>query len=165
MGNTPDCIKPGVSAGAAPENNAALRTISPVSTRDKIRRLLWSMVQNTLYRYSFHTWSGWRAFLLRCFGAKIGRRCTIRRTSRVHYPWLLEMGDLACLGDEPTPRGQVPIGNVDRNRCSEMINGQFKTPDARIKTRGFYPKIHVDLSAGGLRNLGSPPTEKCHGYG
>ena len=80
--------------------DAAGRTISPVSTRDKIRRLLWSMVQNTLYRYSFHTWSGWRAFLLRCFGAKIGRQCTIRRTSRVYYPWLLEMGDLACLGDE-----------------------------------------------------------------
>jgi len=113
MGNTPDCIKPGVSAGAAPENNAALRIISPVSTRDKIRRLLWSMVQNTLYRYSFHTWSGWRAFLLRCFGAKIGRRCTIRRTSRVHYPWLLEMGDLACLGDEANAYnlGKITIGD------------------------------------------------------
>ncbi len=78
---------------------AATRIVSPAPRRDKIRRLLWSMVQNTLFRYSFHTWSGWRAFLLRCFGAKIGKNCTIRRTSRVYYPWLLEMGDLACLGD------------------------------------------------------------------
>lgn len=100
------------ASGAVSETDAARRTVSPVSTRDKIRRLLWSAVQNTLYRYSFHTWSGWRAFLLRCFGAKIGRQCTIRRTSRVYYPWLLEMGDLACLGDEANAYnlGKITIG-------------------------------------------------------
>ena len=70
------------------------------------------MVEATLYRYSFHTWSNWRAFLLRCFGAKIGRRCTIRRTSKVYYPWLLDMGDLSCLGDqsEVYNLGKVIIG-------------------------------------------------------
>jgi putative colanic acid biosynthesis acetyltransferase WcaF len=58
------------------------------------------MVQATLYHYSFHTWSGFRAGLLRLFGASIGRNCTIRRTCRVYYPWLLKMGDLSCLGDD-----------------------------------------------------------------
>lgn len=43
---------------------------------------------------------GWRAFLLRCFGASIGRRCRIRRTVRVYYPWNLQLGDAAILGDE-----------------------------------------------------------------
>ena len=38
--------------------------------------------------------------LLRMFGARIGPRCTIRRTSHVYYPWKLEMGELSCLGDE-----------------------------------------------------------------
>ena len=79
---------------------AAARNISPVPTSWKIRRLLWSMVQSTLYRYSFHTWSNWRVMLLRQFGAKIGETCTIRRTSSVYYPWLLEMGELGCLGDD-----------------------------------------------------------------
>lgn len=78
---------------------ASARDISPVPTGAKLRRLLWSIIQSTLYRCSFHTCSRWRAFLLRLFGAKIGRRCTIRRTSKVYYPWLLEMGDLSCLGD------------------------------------------------------------------
>ena len=31
----------------------------------RLKRLVWSMVQATLYRFSFHTWSGWRAALLR----------------------------------------------------------------------------------------------------
>jgi putative colanic acid biosynthesis acetyltransferase WcaF len=64
------------------------------------KRLIWSLVQATLYRYSFHTWSGWRAMLLRLFGAKIARGCTIRRTSKVYYPWKLTMGVGSCLGDD-----------------------------------------------------------------
>ncbi len=80
--------------------SAEERNISPVPTSWKIRRLLWSIVQNTLYRYSFHTWSRWRVLLLCLFGAKVDKTCTIRRTSKVYYPWLLEMGALGCLGDD-----------------------------------------------------------------
>lgn len=77
-----------------------------------MKRLVWSAVQLTLYRCSFHTWSGWRALLLRAFGAKIGESCTIRRTSRVYYPWKLVMGDHSSLGDgtEVYNLGVVTIG-------------------------------------------------------
>ncbi len=36
----------------------------------------------------------------------------MRRTSRVYYPWLLELGDLACLGDDCTVYnlGKITIG-------------------------------------------------------
>ena len=64
------------------------------------KRLVWSIVQGTLYRFSFHTWNGWRAFLLRLFVAKVGPGCTIRRTSEVYYPWKLTMGRGSCLGDD-----------------------------------------------------------------
>ena len=89
------------------------RNISPVSTSWKIRRLLWSIVQNTLYRYSFHTWSRWRVLLLRLFGAKIGKKYLIRRTSRIYYPWLLEIGDLVVIGDraEIYNLGRIIIGD------------------------------------------------------
>jgi putative colanic acid biosynthesis acetyltransferase WcaF len=78
---------------------ARRRNASPVPPGVRARRLLWSLVQGTLYRFSFHTWNGWRAALLRLFGATVGRRCTLRRTSRVYYPWLLELGDNCALGD------------------------------------------------------------------
>jgi putative colanic acid biosynthesis acetyltransferase WcaF len=42
----------------------------------------------------------WRAFLLRRFGAKIGRHCIIRRSVRVEVPWHFSMGDYSTLGDE-----------------------------------------------------------------
>ena len=92
---------------------AAARLISSAPTSWKIRRLLWSMVQSTLYHYSFHTWSNWRAMLLRLFGAQIGKRCIIRRTSRVYYPWLLVIGELAVIGDkaEIYNLGEITIGD------------------------------------------------------
>jgi putative colanic acid biosynthesis acetyltransferase WcaF len=92
---------------------AAGRLISSAPANWKIRRLLWSLVQNSLYHYSFHTWSNWRCVLLRLFGAKIGSRCIIRRTSRIYYPWLLEIGDMAVIGDktEIYNLGRIVIGD------------------------------------------------------
>jgi putative colanic acid biosynthesis acetyltransferase WcaF len=91
---------------------AEQRLVSSASTSTKIKRLLWSMVESTLFRGSFHTMNGWRCFLLRMFGAKVGRRCIIRRTVRVYYPWLLEIGDMAVIGDVANlyNLGKITIG-------------------------------------------------------
>ena len=43
---------------------ADARHRSPYSTREKIARMAWAVVQATLFRCSFPTWYGWRAFLL-----------------------------------------------------------------------------------------------------
>jgi putative colanic acid biosynthesis acetyltransferase WcaF len=88
------------------------RGTSAATTSMRIKRVVWSIVQNTLYRYSFHTSSNWRAFLLRIFGATVGPGCTIRRSSRVYYPWNLTIGAMSCLGDECNVYnlGQITIG-------------------------------------------------------
>jgi len=51
--------------------------------------------------------------LLRCFGAKVGRHCKIRRTVRVYYPWNLEMGDTCIVGDDVRlyDLGKITIGD------------------------------------------------------
>ncbi len=65
----------------------------------QVRRLLWAVVEATVFRWSFHTMNRWRAFLLRRFGARVGKGCVIRRTVHVEMPWHLEIGDHVCLGD------------------------------------------------------------------
>ncbi len=79
-----------------PEN----RHVSPYSTKEKIGRLLWAVVQATVFRFSFHTCNRWRIFLLNVFGAKVHSSCIIRRSVRVTCPWNLSMGRNSCLGDE-----------------------------------------------------------------
>ena len=93
-------------------NLAECRRVSPVPRSLQFKRLFWSIVEVSLYRCSFHTWSGWRIGLLRMFGADVAWDCTIRRTSRVYYPWLLKMGRLSSLGDraEVYNLGPVAIG-------------------------------------------------------
>ena len=71
------------------------------------------MVEGALFRCSFHTMNGWRSFLLRMFGARVGRKCIIRRTVRVYYPWLVEIGDRVVIGDAANiySLGKITIGD------------------------------------------------------
>ena len=95
------------------------RSVSHAPRTMLAKRLVWSVVQATLYRWSFHTSSGWRAFLLRRFGATVGDGCTIRRTSRVYYPWNLTMAALACLGDDVQVYNLGPVTLGERATISQ----------------------------------------------
>ena len=60
----------------------------------------WWIVQDTLFRFSPQVMYGWRNFLLRSFGATLGKNVRIRSTARVTYPWKLVIGDNVWVGDD-----------------------------------------------------------------
>lgn len=62
-------------------------------------RAVWNLVQTVLFRPTPRPLHRWRAFLLRAFGARIGRDVRIYATARVWAPWQLTMEDESCLGD------------------------------------------------------------------
>ncbi|MBT4529966.1 MAG: hypothetical protein HOC27_02070 [Phycisphaerae bacterium] len=98
------------------------RHISPYTTQEKVWRLLWAIMQNTLFRFSFHTCNKWRIFLLRSYGAKVNYECMIRRTVKIECPWNLTMGENSCLGDGSIVYclGKVTIG--DRVSISQNVH-------------------------------------------
>jgi putative colanic acid biosynthesis acetyltransferase WcaF len=73
---------------------------------------LWWLVQATLFRWSPQLLYGWRRFLLRLFGARIGRHVLLRPSVQVTYPWKLEIGDYSWIGDDVVlyTLGNVHIG-------------------------------------------------------
>lgn len=75
------------------------RHISPWTARQKVARQLWYFVEATLFRFSPRPMYRWRAWLLRCFGAKIDRTARIRPTVSVEVPWHLSMGADSSVGD------------------------------------------------------------------
>lgn len=73
---------------------------------------LWWLVQAILFRPSPQVLNAWRRWLLRLFGARIGRGVIIRPSARVTYPWKLSIGDHAWVGDdvELYTLGEIRIG-------------------------------------------------------
>jgi putative colanic acid biosynthesis acetyltransferase WcaF len=67
--------------------------------RSAVTVQLWWIVQATLFSWSPQVLYGWRAWLLRLFGAKIGRKVLIRPGVRITYPWKLSVGDYVWIGD------------------------------------------------------------------
>lgn len=79
-----------------------------------LRRLVWEMVWLLAFRptprWALH---GWRRFLLRAFGARIGTGCRIAPSCRVWAPWNLVMGEFSALGDgvDCYSMGRITIGS------------------------------------------------------
>jgi putative colanic acid biosynthesis acetyltransferase WcaF len=71
------------------------------SLRSKVARVLWNIIWLFLFRTTPRgCLYGWRRFLLRCFGARLGKGVNILPTCRIWQPWKLSMGDFSCLSEQ-----------------------------------------------------------------
>lgn len=87
---------------------------------------LWWIVQATIFAMSPQFMYGWRRFLLRLFGAKIGYGVIVRPSVKVTYPWKLEIGDSSWIGDDVDlyTLGEIKIGsNVVVSQRSYICTG------------------------------------------
>ena len=98
-----------VSANTVPENSEPACVddrqrgdsylASQYSLGDRIHRQLWNTCWALFYRTSHRMAFGWRAWLLRCFGAKLGAHCHFYPQSRIWAPWNLECEDAVIVAD------------------------------------------------------------------
>lgn len=77
---------------------AANRAARKWSRKELAGRLLWD-VAHPLFALSPRPMWAWRRWLLRLFGARIGRDVQIHPTARITIPWNLTIGDGAGIGD------------------------------------------------------------------
>lgn len=86
----------------------------PPSFRGKSKYFvqLWWIVNATIFRWSPQVLFGWRRFLLRAFGAKIGKGVLVRSSVKITYPWKLSVGNHSWIGDDCViyNLGQITIG-------------------------------------------------------
>ena len=73
---------------------------------------LWWIVQSTLFGCSPQFMYGWRNFILRAFGAKVGANVKIRPTARITFPWKVVLGEYCRVSDEVVlySLGEITIG-------------------------------------------------------
>ena len=91
--------------------DAYLRPAFPLAIR--VKRLAWNAVWLLLYRPSPRSFHGWRAMLLRAFGARMGAKCHFYPGSKVWAPWNLVCDDQVTAGDgaEIYNPSQITLGS------------------------------------------------------
>lgn len=67
--------------------------------RNGVVVLIWWIIQGSLFKFSLHPMYAWRRFLLRLFGAKVGKGVQVRASAKFTYPWKVSLGDYAWIGD------------------------------------------------------------------
>jgi putative colanic acid biosynthesis acetyltransferase WcaF len=90
--------------------------ISDISRKNKIARLIWGLVWLILFRPTPRWFlNNWRVFLLKVFGAKIGRGCRVLPSCRIWAPWNLIVGNYSVLGDD------VDCYSMDRIKIGSYV--------------------------------------------
>jgi putative colanic acid biosynthesis acetyltransferase WcaF len=83
--------------------------------RNAFVRLLWYFTNILFFQLPLNPISGTKVFLLRLFGAKIGKGVNIKPSINIKYPWRLSVGDYTWIGEN------VWIDNLDNvsigNNC------------------------------------------------
>jgi putative colanic acid biosynthesis acetyltransferase WcaF len=69
------------------------------SSANRAARAVWAIAYWLLVRPTPRPLHAWRAFVLRLFGAKLGRSCHVYPGARIWAPWHLVVGDHAAIAD------------------------------------------------------------------
>jgi len=121
------------------------RHVNQFSTRNKIGRALWGVVQATLFRMSPRPLFGWRRWLLRLFGAKVGPHARIDPNCRVLAPWNLEIGEWAVVGPGTDLHS---VGRVVIGRHSMVSQYCHLCAGTHDPTRPELPLVAQDVIVG-----------------
>lgn len=95
---------------------------TPYPRGEVLRRWIWLVVQATLFRWSPRPCHGFRARLLRLFGAEIPATAevVVFPTARITFPWRLRLAPRSMVGPHVTLYNLAPIhlgrgANVSQN--------------------------------------------------
>lgn len=106
---------------------------------------LWWIVEALLFHPSPQVLYGWRRFLLRAFGARIGKGVLIRPSVTVTYPWKLSIGDWSWVGDRVT---LYTLGEISIGESSVVSQGTYLCTGSHDFTRTAFDiyarPIHVE---------------------
>lgn len=97
---------------------------------------IWWVVQATLFRASPQIAYGYRRWLLRCFGAKVGERAIIRASVKITYPWKVIVGENAWIGDDVV---LYSLANIEIGRNAVVSQRSYLCTGSHDYTKIDFP--------------------------
>lgn len=92
--------------------NQDTHTGASFSLQNRLARLLWSAAYLILFQFSPKPFHLWRSFLLKCFGAKVGKGVHVYPHVKIWAPWNLDLRDECGIANGVIlySQGKITIG-------------------------------------------------------
>lgn len=110
----------------------------------QIKRIGWGLA-NLLFRASPNLLHGWRNFLLRACGAKIGQGVRIHPSAQVMFPWNLKIADHVVIGRDTKLYALAPIAIEHDVLISQGAHLCAGSHDYRLAN---FPIAHAPIRIG-----------------
>ncbi|WP_036601021.1 WcaF family extracellular polysaccharide biosynthesis acetyltransferase [Olivibacter sitiensis] len=128
--------------------NQDTHTGASFSLRNRLMRLLWGIIYWLLFRYSPRPLHGWRSFLLRCFGAKVGKGVHVYPAVTIWAPWNLVLDDECGIANGVELYSQAVI---DIGKRAVISQGSYICTGTHDYTKKGFPlytlPIHIGAEA------------------
>lgn len=118
-----------------------------------LREVLWLVVSLAFFRLCPCPLSELKCWLLRLFGARIGRGVVIKPQVKITFPWKLHIGDHVWLGEECWLLNLAPI-SIESNVCISQRaflctgNHDYKSPSFDLISKPIEVKEGAWIGAG-----------------
>ena len=134
------------------ERKVDARTEASFSLGNRIGRVVWAGVYWTLFRPSPRPLHGWRAFLLRLFGARMGKGTHIYPGVRIWAPWNLDCGDAAGVASGAILYNQ---GFITIGKRAVVSQGAHLCAGTHDHEQPGFPLITMPITVGAEAWLGA----------
>ncbi len=115
------------------------------SLRNRLGRLLWNVTYLIFFRFSPNPLHSWRAFLLRCFGAKIGKGVHVYPGVKIWAPWNIILDNECGIANGAILYSQAKITIGKRSVISQGAHLCAGTHDY---TKQGFPLLTAPITIG-----------------
>jgi len=115
------------------------------SLQNRLARVLWNFVSIVFFYYSPKPLHAWRRFLLRIFGAKVGKSVHIYPKVKIWAPWNLDFGDECGVANGAIlySQGKITIG-----KRTVISQGSHLVAGTHDYTKMGFPLITMPINIG-----------------
>ena len=136
------------------------------SRKNRFARLIWQTCATIFFRYSPQPLHGWRSFLLRIFGAKVGKGVHVYPKVKIWAPWNVVIADYSGIANGVTLYSQDKISIGHRTVISQGAHLVAGTHDYTLAgfpliTKPIVIHDHVWIAAEAFIHPGVTVGEGC----